>query len=185
MVRRSSSSTCFSYSFTSLFVSSSADDVIIPKTAIAPGSCSLSQGRFQNGPCPMQLVVPSAVRNAVSAATITFTASSMILCFFIISSFLFCHTDSTDFTDFFRPPDFLRSHRNSQKSQKFYVLRTFFCHTDSTDFTDFTSFGLSFCHTEIHRNHRNFTSFGLLLSTEIKEIIALLSVRSLCRRHFP
>ena len=48
----------------------------------------------------MQLVVPSAVRNAVSAATITFTASSMILCFFIISSFLFCHTDSTDFTDF-------------------------------------------------------------------------------------
>ena len=76
----------------------------------------------------MQLVVPSAVRNAVSAATITFTASSMILCFFIISSFLFCHTDSTDFTDFFRPPDFLRSHRNSQKSQKFYVLRTFIVH---------------------------------------------------------
>ena len=37
----------------------------------------------------MQLVVPSAVRNAVSAATITFTASSMIRCFFIISSFLF------------------------------------------------------------------------------------------------
>ena len=35
----------------------------------------------------MQLVVPSAVRNAVSAATITFTASSMILCFFIIRCF--------------------------------------------------------------------------------------------------
>ena len=32
----------------------------------------------------MQLVVPIAVRNAVSAATITFTASSTILCFFII-----------------------------------------------------------------------------------------------------
>ena len=32
----------------------------------------------------MQLVVPSAVRNAVSAATITFTASSMILCFFMV-----------------------------------------------------------------------------------------------------
>ena len=32
----------------------------------------------------MQLVVPIAVKNAVSAATITFTASSMILCFFII-----------------------------------------------------------------------------------------------------
>ena len=39
----------------------------------------------------MQLVVPSAVRNAVSAATITFTASSMILCFFMISSFLLSH----------------------------------------------------------------------------------------------
>ena len=37
----------------------------------------------------MQLVVPSAVRNAVSAATITFTASSMIRCFFIISSVSF------------------------------------------------------------------------------------------------
>ena len=37
----------------------------------------------QNGPFPMQLVVPMAVRKAVSAATITFTASSMILCFFI------------------------------------------------------------------------------------------------------
>ena len=43
----------------------------------------------QLGQYPMQLVVPSAVRNAVSAATITFTASSMIRCFFIISSFLF------------------------------------------------------------------------------------------------
>ena len=31
----------------------------------------------------MQLVVPSAVRKAVSAATITFTANSMIRCFFI------------------------------------------------------------------------------------------------------
>ena len=31
----------------------------------------------------MQLVVPIAVRNAVSAATITFTANSMIFCFFI------------------------------------------------------------------------------------------------------
>ena len=32
----------------------------------------------------MQLVVPIAVKNAVSAATITFTANSMILCFFMI-----------------------------------------------------------------------------------------------------
>ena len=31
----------------------------------------------------MQLVVPIAVKNAVSAATITFTASSINLCFFI------------------------------------------------------------------------------------------------------
>ena len=31
----------------------------------------------------MQLVVPSAVKNAVSAATNTFTASSIIRCFFI------------------------------------------------------------------------------------------------------
>ena len=31
----------------------------------------------------MQLVVPIAVKNAVSAATITFTASSITLCFFI------------------------------------------------------------------------------------------------------
>ena len=36
------------------------------------------------GPNPIQLVVPIAVKNAVSAATITFTASSMILCFFIV-----------------------------------------------------------------------------------------------------
>ena len=32
----------------------------------------------------MQLVVPNAVRNAVSAATITFNASSIIRCLFII-----------------------------------------------------------------------------------------------------
>ena len=38
----------------------------------------------QMGPWPMQLVVPIAVRNAVSAATNTFTASSTILCFFIV-----------------------------------------------------------------------------------------------------
>ena len=31
----------------------------------------------------MQLVVPSAVKNAVSAATNTFTANSIIRCFFI------------------------------------------------------------------------------------------------------
>ena len=31
----------------------------------------------------MQLVVPSAVKNAVSAATTTFTANSITFCFFI------------------------------------------------------------------------------------------------------
>ena len=46
----------------------------------------------------MQLVVPIAVRNAVSAATKTFTASSTILCFFIDINFLLT-TDFTDFTD--------------------------------------------------------------------------------------
>ena len=46
----------------------------------------------------MQEVVPMAVRKAVSAATKTFTASSMMRCFFIIYSlFSFCHTDLTDF----------------------------------------------------------------------------------------
>ena len=35
----------------------------------------------------MQLVVPIAVRKAVSAATITFTANSMMRCFFIRFSF--------------------------------------------------------------------------------------------------
>ena len=39
----------------------------------------------QIGPCPMQLVVPSAVRKAVSAATATFTTSSIIRFFFILS----------------------------------------------------------------------------------------------------
>ena len=36
------------------------------------------------GPSPMQLVVVIAVRNAVSAATITFTATSMILFFMTV-----------------------------------------------------------------------------------------------------
>ena len=35
------------------------------------------------GPCPIQLVVPSAVRKAVSAATSTFTAISVMLFLFI------------------------------------------------------------------------------------------------------
>ena len=49
----------------------------------------------------MQLVVPSAVRNAVSAATRTFSASSMILCFFIISSFLYFVTQISQISQIF------------------------------------------------------------------------------------
>ena len=44
----------------------------------------------------MQLVVPSAVRNAVSAATTTFTANSINFCFFILG-FLFLPRIHTDF----------------------------------------------------------------------------------------
>ena len=40
----------------------------------------------------MQLVVVIAVRNAVSAATITFTATSMILFFIIINYSLFINS---------------------------------------------------------------------------------------------
>ena len=40
------------------------------------------------GPWPMHEVVLMAVRNAVSAATITFTASSMMRCFFILGFFV-------------------------------------------------------------------------------------------------
>ena len=47
----------------------------------------------------MQLVVVMAVRKAVSAATITFTAISTIR-FFICTLILKCHTDLTDLTDF-------------------------------------------------------------------------------------
>ena len=48
----------------------------------------------------MQLVVPSAVRNAVSAATITFTANSITLCFFIDINFFFSTTNFTNYTNF-------------------------------------------------------------------------------------
>ena len=56
----------------------------------------------------MQLVVPIAVRNAVSAATITFTANSMIFCFFIRFTLI---------NGFYLT-------QKSRKSQKFFVLRT-------------------------------------------------------------
>ena len=75
----------------------------------------------------MHEVVLIAVRNAVSAATITFTASSMILCFFMISSFLFCHTDSTDFTDFTSFGLFKVTQKFTEITE-IYVLRTFIVH---------------------------------------------------------
>ena len=56
----------------------------------------------------MQLVVPSAVRKAVSAATITFTANSMIRCFFIFFSLIDCFyltQKSQKSQKFFRPSD--------------------------------------------------------------------------------
>ena len=98
---------------------------------------------------------------AVSAATRTFTANSMMRCFFIFFSLIDCflsHTKITEITEISRPSDSSISHRN-------------------------------------HRNHRNFSSYGLFYCPEvffycpaemkeIKEIFALLSVRSLCRRHF-
>ena len=37
----------------------------------------------------MQLVVPSAVKNAVSAATTTFTANSITFCFLILGFLIF------------------------------------------------------------------------------------------------
>ena len=43
---------------------------------------------YQRGPCPIQLVVVIAVRNAVSAATITFTAVSRKSFLFIVIYFL-------------------------------------------------------------------------------------------------
>ena len=60
------------------------------------------------GPWPKHDVVLMAVRKAVSAATITFTANSMIRCFFIFFSLIDCflsHTEITEITEIFRPSD--------------------------------------------------------------------------------
>ena len=74
------------------------------------------------GPWPKHDVVLMAVRKAVSAATITFTANSMMRCFFIFFSLIDCflsHTEITEITEIFRPSDsfivlkfFLLSRRN-------------------------------------------------------------------------
>ena len=93
----------------------------------------------------MQLVVPSAVRNAVSAATITFTASSMILCFFIISSFLFLSHRfhrSHRFSFFIknsRIREFFCNDKNFCFAMNLRIVsrRRVLCHTDFTDLTDF------------------------------------------------
>ena len=56
------------------------------------------------GPWPRHEVVLMAVRKAVSAATITFTANSMIRCFFIFFSLIDCflsHTEITEITEIF------------------------------------------------------------------------------------
>ena len=93
----------------------------------------------------MQLVVPSAVRNAVSAATITFTASSMILCFFIISSLSFL---SHRFHRFHRFSFFIKNSRIREffcndknfcfaMNLRIVSRRRVLCHTDFTDLTDF------------------------------------------------
>ena len=44
---------------------------------------ALSLGQSTIGPCPIQLVVVMAVRKAVSAATMTFTAISAMRCLVI------------------------------------------------------------------------------------------------------
>ena len=74
------------------------------------------------GPWPKHEVVLMAVRKAVSAATRTFTANSMIRCFFIFFSLIDCflsHTEITEITEILRPTDsfivpqfFLLSRRN-------------------------------------------------------------------------
>ena len=92
----------------------------------------------------MQLVVPSAVRNAVSAATRTFTASSMILCFFIISSFLFV-TQIPQISQIFffiknlRIREFFCNDKNYCFAMNLRIIsrRRVLCHTDFTDLTDF------------------------------------------------
>ena len=50
------------------------------------------------GPWPMHEVVLMAVRKAVSAATITFTANSMIRCFFMRFSFFFSKNEEGDYS---------------------------------------------------------------------------------------
>ena len=81
----------------------------------------------------MQLVVPSAVRNAVSAATRTFTANSMIRCFFIRFTLIDCflsHTEITEITEIFRPSD------------SFIVLKFFYCPAEIKEIKEIFRFAL-------------------------------------------
>ena len=66
----------------------------------------------------MHEVVPSAVRNAVSAATITFTANSINFCFFILGSPFFCHGFTRIFTEFYP----LSGHQTAQSCLSSCVL---------------------------------------------------------------
>ena len=76
----------------SLFIVTSLRSVIIVTTQHSLNKFSsafaapiIHSSFFYSGPCPIQLVVVIAVRNAVSAATIIFTASSIKFCFFMIN----------------------------------------------------------------------------------------------------
>ena len=60
----------------------------IPNIYFFISALSLQTSYIGIGPCPMQLVVVIAVRNAVSAATITFTAVSRKSFLFIVIYFL-------------------------------------------------------------------------------------------------
>ena len=118
------------------------------------------------GPWPRHEVVLMAVRKAVSAATITFTANSMIRCFFIFFSLIDCflsHTEITEITEIFRPSDsfivlkfFLLSRRNKGNKRK--CLR----HRLRTEYVG---------HTEIHGNHRKCLRHRLRTTSEAKNFL--------------
>ena len=83
----------------------------------------------------------------------------------------------------------LMSHRNHGNSQKFlFVLRTLLSHTEITEITEIYRPTDSLISHRFHRFHRFFivlrTFYCPAEMKEIKEIIASLSMRSLCRRHF-
>ena len=85
------------------------------------------------GPWPMHEVVLMAVRKAVSAATRTFTANSMMRCFFIFFSLIDCflsHTEITEITEILRPSD------------SFIVLKFFYCPAEMKEIKEIFRFTL-------------------------------------------